>query len=168
MRWISLLFISLILLQGCSTGNDPPIVTLLKVPTSAEARKVHEMLWEITLPEDSVSASQFSLHLDEVNHRGTYGTALGPILAGYKKTIEATPELTSDGTILLSFSIQESKSTKLYYRLHINVDGNHYWSPERLLNIIPLPAFSKEFEDSLMNEAIEEWNLFSRANLPNK
>jgi len=147
--------LALILLAGCASQTAPGI-TLIQAPETAFARADVPLTVEVTLPEDFTAAGRFTLHADERTHTGRFGTAVGPTLSGYPQTYEGAAEVTGENTLRVSFTLRERKPTRLFYRLHVDVDGRHYWTPERALIIVPQPAFSPEFRDSGLDEAIAE------------
>jgi len=161
MSRISIIILVLFLFAGCSGNIAPPEMLLLKAPETATSHSKQEIVWQVTLPTGvGAAVGQFSLHTDDRSHTGNFGIAVSPELAGYQRVLETDFQITEDGKVLLTYSIQELLPTIIYYRFHFNIDGNHYWSPERLLTIIPRPAFTNDFRDSLIDDAIEELSLF--------
>lgn len=139
----------------CSGRISGPEIELVEAPTTVFSNTEQPLVWEVTLPEGFVSASQFTLHLDEESHLGSFGKKTEPSESGYTRTLYAEPEVLDDGSIRMTFTIYERKPVLLYYRLHLLVDGKHHWTPEAALSIRHKPAFLDEFRDTHLKETLE-------------
>jgi len=151
----------LLLLAGCVGSLSSPKIELVAAPTEGFSRTKLAMVWEITPPKSFSSATQFTLHLDEYSHSGRIKSGIGPMESSYSTTVEAEPEVLDSGGIRLSFPLYESKPTLLYYRLHVNIDGRHYWTPEGMLNIKHKPALTEEFKESYLSESVNDLRVLS-------
>ena len=132
-----------------------PEIELVDAPTMLFSNTEQPLVWEVTLPKGFISASQFTLHLDEEAHYGSFGTKTEPSKSGYTRTLYTEPEVLEDGSLRVTFTIYERKPVLLYYRLHLLVDGKHYWTPESALSIRHKPAFLDEFKETHLKEALE-------------
>jgi len=154
------LFVFLLLMVACGSNSVPPEVALVSAPEIGQTRTPYELVWEISIPEEAIAMGQFTLHVDDRSHKGSFGKSVDPILAGYKRVIEEPISLIGDGRFRLTYTLEEMRPIQLYYRFHLTLDGSHYWSPERILTIVPRPAFPDDFRESLMEEAFWELSLF--------
>lgn len=134
-----------------------PQIELVEAQTDMFSNSEHWLVWEISLPEGFVSASQFALHIDEESHYGDFGKTMEPSSSGYPRTLFAQPEMLEGGSIRVSFRIFERRPTLLYYRLHLLLDGKHYWTPEAAMSIRHRPAFTDEFQESYLDETLEHF-----------
>lgn len=142
--------------SGRFTG---PEIKLIEAPTTLFSNTNQQLVWEITLPKGFVSASQFTLHLDEEPHYGSFGKGKGQSESGYTRVLYAQPEMLDDGRVRVPFPLYERKPVLLYYRLHLLIDGKHYWTPETALSIRHRPAFTEEFQDSHLKETLQHLSL---------
>ncbi len=140
--------------SGRFTG---PEIELVEAPTTVFSNTNQQLVWKITLPDGFVSASLFTLHLDEESHYGSFGKERSE--GGYTRVLYAQPEMLDDGSVRVAFTLYERKPVLLYYRLHFLIDGRHYWTPEAALSIRHRPAFTEEFQDSHLKEALQHLSL---------
>lgn len=152
---LALLGCVLFLIIRSSGRFSGPKIELVEAPTTMFSNTNQQLVWEVTLSEGFVSASQFTLHMDEESHYGTFGKEMEQSESGYTRVLYAQPEMLDDGRVRLAFTLYERKPVLLYYRLHLIIDGKHYWTPETALSIKHRPAFTKEFQDSHLKETLQ-------------
>lgn len=156
-----LLACTLFLLSRYSGKFSGPQIEFVEAPTAMFSNTEQWLVWEIVLPEGFVSAGQFALHLDAESHYGNFGKAMEPSQSDYARTLFAQPEMLDDGRIRVSFRIFERRPTVLYYRLHLLLDGKHYWTPEAAMSIRHKPAFTDEFQETYFDETLEHLTLLA-------
>lgn len=158
-------FIALMLLlslPACAPQNVAPVVTAVEVPISGQAGAPITFVWTVALPESFTTASQFALYTDDHTHGGSLGTGIDPSLSGYGRHLAAPPEITGRGMVKVTFTVEEERPTRIFYRLHANVDGGHYWIPEQILTVTPQPAFTAEFMETTLNASLEDLALLGK------
>lgn len=156
---LALLGCALFLIVRSSGRFSGPEIELVEAPTAMFSNTNQQLVWVVTLPDGFVSASQFTLHMDEESHYGSFGKEMKQSESGYTRTLYAQPEMLDDGRVRLAFTLYERKPALFYYRLHLLVDGKHYWTPEAALSIRHRPAFTEEFQDSHLKETLQHLSL---------
>ena len=126
------------------TESDSIIITLLNYPSTATSGKEVVVQWSVEAPVDA----QFihtAIYYDSVSHTGIYGLDISPVSSGYS---DFTKEYAIGKFDTRTFETILIVTEKIYFRAHAIVNGNHYWTDEKVMmveEVIP-PIIVKEFD----------------------
>ena len=108
-------------------------ITSVQAPASVAADSSFAVSWAITGPEKAIPHT--AVHYDTASHPGDFSLDVAPGDSGYPSL---TPEFASGEFNIpntFTVSMQAPESEVLYYRVHAIIDGNNYWTSERMITV---------------------------------
>jgi len=116
--------------------KDKYAISIKSAPTVQKLAdgKSARVLWEISGPEKTISHT--AIYYDFVSHSGKLDKNATAYLAGYPSyTIQyASKEEDIPKTFDADLPIKQIGT--IYYRAHAIIEGKHYWTDEKSINII--------------------------------
>ncbi len=118
--------------------KDVPSVEITSIPEKVAQGDVIKVTWMVK--GQGLKATHTALHYGKESKAGAFGLDVGPAASGYPSLTAGF--LSGEYALPMEFNgeIKAEEAGIIYLRAHAIVDGKHYWTAEKMIEVLQGPG----------------------------